>query len=267
LVNALEKGTDLVALAKASLAQPTKLAVARLSSSAECLRLESLADVAAAELLLRERINRRLMESGVRLVDPQTTYVDAGVTMEPPVTVYPNTHIRGQTRLGAGAEIGPNAVIQDCQIGAGSTVLGSTIERSTLEDGVRVGSYNHIRDGAYLCSDVQIGNCAEIKNSRLGRATRMNHFGYLGDAEVGENVNIGAGAVTCNYDGVNKHRTVIGDRAFIGSDTMLIAPVTVGAGARTGAGAVVNRDVPAGALAIGAPARIRATSPREAAES
>jgi acetyltransferase-like isoleucine patch superfamily enzyme len=268
LIRVLEgERADLVDLARKSVEQPTRLAAVRLSSSEECLRLESMADVAEAEKVLRKRINQQLMESGVRLVDPSTSYIDAGVKIEPPATIHPNTHLRGDTRLGRGVEVGPNAVIEHCEIGAGSTVSGSTIESSTLEDGVRVGSYNHIRDGAYLCRGVQIGNYAEIKNSRLGRATRMNHFGYLGDAEVGEDVNIGAGAVTCNYDGVNKHRTIIGDHAFIGSDTMLIAPVTVGAGARTAAGSVVNRDVPAGVVAIGAPARFQEARSKERTES
>jgi bifunctional UDP-N-acetylglucosamine pyrophosphorylase/glucosamine-1-phosphate N-acetyltransferase len=126
-----------------------------------------------------------------------------------------------------------------------------------LEQDVTVGPFAHLREGTHLARGVHIGNFAEVKNSRLGRGVKMGHFSYIGDADVGENVNIGAGTITCNFDGVNKHRTVIGDGAFIGSDTMLVAPVTVGESARTGAGSVVNHDVPPDALAVGVPARIR----------
>jgi bifunctional UDP-N-acetylglucosamine pyrophosphorylase/glucosamine-1-phosphate N-acetyltransferase len=130
------------------------------------------------------------------------------------------------------------------------------VEEATLEDEVAVGPYSHLRAGAHLCAGVHIGNFAEVKNSRLGRGVKMGHFSYVGDAEVGEETNIGAGTITCNFDGAVKHRTLVGRGAFIGSDTMLVAPVTLGDGARTGAGSVVTRDVPPGAVAVGAPARV-----------
>ena len=143
-------------------------------------------------------------------------------------------------------------------LGVGCKVTSSDIKGSTLEDGVDVGPFSHIRPGTYLEAGVHIGSFVEIKKSRLGRGTKCPHFSYIGDAEVGANVNIGAGTVTCNYDGVSKHRTRIGDDAFIGSDTMLVAPVTIGARSSTGAGAVVTSDVPPDSLAVGVPARMRA---------
>jgi len=139
----------------------------------------------------------------------------------------------------------------------------SMVEESTVEDDVDMGPYSHLRPGSYVCQGVHIGNFAEVKGARLGRRTKMGHHSYIGDANVGDDVNIGAGTITANFDGEKKHRTVIGDGAFIGTDTMLVAPVRVGAGARTSAGAVVNRDVPDGMMAIGAPARLRALKPEE----
>jgi len=172
-------------------------------------------------------------------------------------TIYPNTMLLGRTRIGRDCTIGPNSQVIDSVLGVRCRVLSSVIDGAVLEDGVDVGPFSHVRPGSYICRNVHIGNFAEVKNSRLGRNTRMGHFSYIGDAQVGDDVNIGAGTITCNYDGVRKHRTVIGDGAFIGSDTMLVAPVEVGAGARTGAGSVINHDVPAGSTAVGMPARIR----------
>lgn len=214
--------------------------------------------LAEAEVALRYRIRRRHMLAGVTMLDPATTYVDAAVTLAPDTTIAPHTHILGDTSIGSGCTIGPGAFVRDSRLGDRCVVRFSLIEESTLEDGIDIGPYSHVRPGSYICSDVHIGNFAEVKGSRVGRGTKMGHFSYIGDAEVGEDVNIGAGTVTANYDGARKHRTVIGDGAFVGSDTMLVAPVRIGAGARTSAGSVVNRDVPDGMTAIGAPARIRA---------
>ena len=144
----------------------------------------------------------------------------------------------------------------DSLIGSDCKIVASVVEEATLEDRVDVGPFSHLRPGAHLESEVHIGNYAEVKNSRLGRGTKSGHFSYIGDADVGRNVNIGAGAITCNYDGEKKNRTVIEDHVSIGSDTMLVAPVTVGARSFTGAGSVVNRDVPPDYGAIGVPARI-----------
>jgi bifunctional UDP-N-acetylglucosamine pyrophosphorylase/glucosamine-1-phosphate N-acetyltransferase len=205
---------------------------------------------------MRQRINRGHLQAGVTMIDPATTYIDAGVAVGPDTFVRPNTHLLGATKVGGACELGPNAILRDATIGDRCRVLGAIIEEATLEDGVTVGPNSHLRHGTYLCEGVEIGNFAEVKNARLGRGVKMHHFGYIGDAEVGEGTNIGAGTVTCNYDGETKHRTSIGRKAFIGSDTMLVAPVTVGDGAKTGAGAVVTGDVPPGAVVAGVPARL-----------
>jgi bifunctional UDP-N-acetylglucosamine pyrophosphorylase/glucosamine-1-phosphate N-acetyltransferase len=158
--------------------------------------------------------------------------------------------------------LGPDSLLVDADIGAGCRVLSSVIEGSVLEDGVEVGPFSHLRPGSHVGRGGHVGNFAELKNARLGPNTKVGHFSYVGDARVGEDVNIGAGTITCNFDGARKHRTVIGDRVFIGSDTLLVAPVRVGDGAATGAGSVVNRDVPADHIAVGMPARMLAKGNR-----
>lgn len=182
----------------------------------------------------------RLAAAGVTIVDPATTYVDPHVAVGAGSVIRPNTTISGKSSIGANCELGPNTVIED----------------STLEDGVTVGPFCHLRGGAHIESGVHLGNYVEVKASRIGRGSKSHHFSYIGDADVGENVNIGAGSVTCNFDGVSKHRTIIEDGAFIGSDTMLVAPVRIGKGASTGAGAVVTEDVPPGESVAGVPARV-----------
>jgi bifunctional UDP-N-acetylglucosamine pyrophosphorylase/glucosamine-1-phosphate N-acetyltransferase len=165
--------------------------------------------------------------------------------------------LRGTSRIGRDAVIRSGSQVFDCVIGERTIVWASILESSVVEDDVTIGPFAHVRAGAHIGAAVQLGNFAEVKNSRLGRGTKSHHFSYLGDAEVGERVNIGAGTITANYDGRQKHRTVIGDGAFIGSDTILRAPVEVGKDASTGAGAVITRDVPPGTIAVGVPARIR----------
>lgn len=224
------------------------------------------AQLAEAEAVLRARINRRHLLDGVSIVDPATAYIDADVTIGRDTLIEPNTYLRGATVVGEACVIGPNAVLRDAIVGGRCRIVSTTIEESTLEADIEVGPYSHLRPGTYVCSGVHIGNFAEVKNARLGRGVKMGHFSYIGDADVGENTNIGAGTITCNFDGEGKHRTVIGRDAFIGSDTMLVAPVTIGDGARTGAGSVVTRDVPPGASAVGAPARISQRSAKEEGE-
>lgn len=223
----------------------------------EVIGINTRVDLADAEAALRRRIARRLMLDGVTIVDPATAYIHEEAQIGKDTVIYPNTHIQGKTVIGSNCEIGPNAVIKDSQIGARCVVNSSNVEEAALEDNVRVGPYARLRKGAYLAEGVYMGNFGEIKNSRIGPHTHMGHFSYVGDAVIGEDVNIGAGTVTCNYDGVNKNKTTIGDHAFIGSDTMLVAPITVGNNARTGAGSVVTRDVPDNKLAVGIPARLR----------
>ncbi len=246
--------TDLIGMAAAEGAKVVAVAAA---DPIEALGINDRAQLAQAEAVVRERIRRRHMLAGVTIVDPATTYIDADVTIGADTTLHPNTSLLGKTAVGEDCVVGPDSRLVDSAIGPGCRVVSSVVEQSTLEDGVSVGPFSHLRGGAHIGSGVHIGNFAEVKNSRLGRGVKMGHFSYIGDADVGENANIGAGTITCNFDGANKHRTVIGDGAFIGSDTMLVAPVTVGERARTGAGSVVNHDVPPDTLAVGVPARIR----------
>jgi bifunctional UDP-N-acetylglucosamine pyrophosphorylase/glucosamine-1-phosphate N-acetyltransferase len=195
------------------------------------------------------------MLSGITIVDPATTYIDERASIARDSVVYPNTTIAGRTVIGQGSHIGPNTVVADSRVGDDCHVIASFVEGATLEDGVGVGPFSHLRPGTYLEAGVHIGDFVEVKASRLGRDSKAGHFSYIGDANVGSKVNIGAGTVTCNFDGVRKNRTVIEDGAFIGSDTMLVAPVAVGKGAATGAGAVVTKDVPPGTRVVGVPAQ------------
>jgi bifunctional UDP-N-acetylglucosamine pyrophosphorylase/glucosamine-1-phosphate N-acetyltransferase len=210
-----------------------------------------------AQALVRQRLCQRLMLAGVTIVDPATTYIEDGVSVGAETVIHPNTVICGRTHIGRACQIGPNTIVSDSTVGDRCRVVASVVEGAVLEDDVSVGPFSHLRSGSYLASGVHVGNFAEVKKSRLGRGAKMGHFGYVGDAQVGDEANIGAGTVTCNFDGVSKHRTIIGQGAFIGSDTMLVAPVRVGDGASTAAGSVVNRDVPADTLAVGIPARIQ----------
>ena len=222
----------------------------------EAIGINDRVQLAAAGKLLRQRILERCMYDGVTIVDPDTTYIDADVSIGPDSVILPGTMITGKSRIGSACQIGPGTTIDQSVIGNHCVIRNSVLEEVTLEDGVSVGPFSRCRSGAHLAHNVRMGNFAEVKNSYVGAETDMHHFSYLGDATLGEHVNIGAGTITCNFDGVRKNRTDIGEGAFIGSDTMLVAPVTVGEGARTGAGAVVNRDVPPGALVVGVPARV-----------
>ncbi|MSQ30604.1 MAG: UDP-N-acetylglucosamine diphosphorylase/glucosamine-1-phosphate N-acetyltransferase [Dehalococcoidia bacterium] len=217
--------------------------------------------LAQADRILRDRIRDRLMREGVTLIDPPTIYIDAGVEIASDTVLLPGTHVTGRTRIGSGCRIGPNAILRDMVIGDRCEIGGSTLEGSTLGEAVTVGPYCHVRPGSTIEREVHLGNYAEVKASRIGARTAVGHFSYIGDADVGADVNVGAGSITANYDGEAKHRTVIGDGVHLGSDTIMVAPVTVGRGARTGAGAVVVDDVPEGATVIGVPARVRAAGP------
>ena len=222
----------------------------------ETLKIESLVDLSNADTNLRLRTNHILMRSGVRIIDPNTTYIDVQVEVGKDTVIHPNTYLRGKTRIGQGCLIGPNSMILDTEIGNRCEVTFSVAESAVLEDDVDIGPFAHLRKGAHLARGVHMGNYGEVKNSYLGPGTKMGHFSYIGDANIGADVNIGAGVITANYDGSRKYPTEIGAGAFIGSDTMLVAPLKIGAGARTGAGSVVTKDVPPNSLAVGTPARI-----------
>ena len=252
--------TDIVGLA---IADGRTVAAHCTPDPTEGLGVNTRADLAAAEAAMRARIRERHLAAGVTFLDPASTTVDAGVEVAADVVIERGCVLEGATRIGTDSRIGPYAILRDTTIGERCRVEGSVLEQATLEDDVRVGPFSHLRPGAYLERGVAMGNFGEVKNARLRSGTKMHHFSYVGDAEIGERVNIGAGVITVNYDGVRKHRTTVGNDAFIGSDTLLRAPVTVGEGAATGAGAVVTKDVPPGMLAVGMPARsIKKRAPR-----
>lgn len=230
----------------------------------EVLGINDRRQLAQAAAILRRRTAERLMLSGVTIVDPHCTYIDDTVEIGMDTVVHPNTCLLGQTSIGEECEIGPNSFVRDSRIGHGCRVFSSVLEEAVMEDGSDIGPFGHLRQGAHLCPGVHMGNFGEVKNARLGPGVKMGHFSYIGDAEIGEGTNIGAGTITCNFDTRGrKNRTRIGKRAYIGSDTLLVAPVEVGDEAVTGAGAVVTRDVPARAIVYGVPARQRGTAGQE----
>lgn len=221
----------------------------------ETIGINTRVHLAEAETAMRTRINRTHMLAGVTLIDPAATYIEPAVVIRHDTVVWPNTCLQGETEIGEGCEIGPNAIIRNSKLGDRCRVLASVLEDARLDEDVSVGPFARLRKGAHLCAGVHMGNFGEVKESTLGPGTKMGHFSYIGNATIGPDVNIGAGTITCNYDGERKNPTEIGAGAFIGSDTMLVAPVRVGAGARTGAGAVVTKDVEPGTLVVGVPAR------------
>ncbi|MGD2178835.1 MAG: bifunctional UDP-N-acetylglucosamine diphosphorylase/glucosamine-1-phosphate N-acetyltransferase GlmU, partial [Anaerolineae bacterium] len=206
--------TDLVGMA---VDQGLKVEALIADDAAEALGINTRVDLAEAERVLRRRINERWMLSGVTIVDPTTTYIEPGVTIGRDTTIQPNTHLRGETAVGERCTIGPNAIIEDCAIGDQCVVLASTLEQAVMEEGSDIGPFSHLRRGARLCEGAHVGNFCEMKNATLGPGAKMGHFSYLGDAEVGAGVNVGAGTITCNYDGERKYKTVIEAGAFIGS--------------------------------------------------
>jgi bifunctional UDP-N-acetylglucosamine pyrophosphorylase/glucosamine-1-phosphate N-acetyltransferase len=221
----------------------------------EVMGINDLVQLEQAARSLNRLTNQHLMQSGVTILDSATTFIDDTVQIDPDTVIHPFTIICGATSIGSSCVIGPHAHIVESRIGERCRIAASTVEHSELADGASIGSYTHLGPHARIGPGAKIGNHAQIRRSTVGAGTRMAHFGYVGDAQVGEDVIIGAGAVTCNFDGKAKHRTVIEDGAFIGSDTMLRAPVTVGKGAATGAGSVVTRDVEPGTTVAGVPAR------------
>lgn len=212
--------------------------------------INSRANLAQITRIVRERINAAHMANGVTLLDPATTFIDVDVSIGPDATIYPNTFLEGSTRIGAGAVIGPSTQIADSRVGDGSTVRFSVVDGAKIGRGVEVGPFARLRPGTVLEDGSKVGTYVEVKASKVGRGSKVPHLTYVGDATIGERTNVGASTVTVNYDGYEKHKTVIGDDVRIGSDTMLVAPVRVGDGAVTGAGSVITKDVPPGALAV-----------------
>ncbi len=242
----------------ASIAAELGDGVAALSSNdpTEVLGINNRVELANLEDIQRKKIRERWMLEGVTITDPSSVMIDMDVSIGQDTVLLPNTMLVGSTSVGANCEIGPGSVLRDSTVGNDCRVTSSAMEHAVIEDGVDIGPFSHLRPGAYLESGVHIGNYVEVKESRFAAGAVMGHFGYIGDASIGAKVNVGAGTVTCNYDGKDKHRTVVEEGVFVGCDTMLVAPVTIGVNAVTGAGAVVTKDVPTARLAVGVPAKI-----------
>jgi bifunctional UDP-N-acetylglucosamine pyrophosphorylase/glucosamine-1-phosphate N-acetyltransferase len=222
-----------------------------LSDPEEALGVNDRSQLATAESVLHVRVLERLMEAGVTIEDPTTTYVDAGVRVGRDSVIRPMTLLRGATVLGTGCDVGPMAQLRDVLAGDRVIVGASHLEACELGDGVVIGSFNRVRPGTTLAAGVSLGTHAEVKNSRVGADSRINHFSCVLDSDVGAGVNVGAGTVTCNFDGDSKHATVIEDGVFVGTNSTLVAPLTIHRDAYVAAGSLVNEDVPEGALAIG----------------
>jgi bifunctional UDP-N-acetylglucosamine pyrophosphorylase/glucosamine-1-phosphate N-acetyltransferase len=210
-------------------------------------------DLAHASELAQRRIQEELMHAGVTIVNPASTVIDAGVEIGRDTVIEPGCVLRGATRIGEDAIIGPHTTMVDATVGAGASVLRSHVVGARVDDGATVGPFSYLRPGAHLHEGAKAGTFVEIKNSEIGPGAKVPHLSYIGDADIGEGSNIGAGSITANYDGTNKHRTTIGDRVRAGVDTMFVAPVTVGDDAFTAAGSAIVDDVPPGGLGIARP--------------
>lgn len=216
----------------------------------EILGINDRKQLAGSYKILQTRIKEHWMKAGVTLVDPDSITIDDTVILEPDIIIEPQTHLRGKTVIGSGSHIGPGSLIENSQLGKSVTVLYSVITDSIIAEGSRIGPYSHLRHHAQVSSHCRIGNFVELKNSQLGSKTNVSHLSYLGDARLGEKVNIGAGTITANYDGIRKHQTIIGDRTKTGSNSVLVAPITLGSDVTVGAGSTITKDIPDQALVI-----------------
>jgi bifunctional UDP-N-acetylglucosamine pyrophosphorylase/glucosamine-1-phosphate N-acetyltransferase len=221
------------------------------ADSVEVMGINTRVDLARANQILRQKIAERHMLEGVTLIDPQTTYIDRGVEIGKDTMIYPNCYLLGNTSLGEGCVVEPGCKITDSRVGNFVTIRASSVvSESVMEDRVEVGPFAHLRPKNLLREGSKIGNFVEVKKSVIGKGTKANHLSYIGDATVGEKVNIGAGTITCNYDGHKKHPTIIEDEVFVGSNTELVAPIKIGRGAIIGAGSTITKEVPPETLAI-----------------
>lgn len=240
--------TDIV---KAAVRHSRKLCAVSAHDPAEVMGINSRADLARTEKAIARRIAERHMLEGVTLMDPETTWIEADVMIGRDTVIYPNVRLEGMSRIGEDCVIHSHTRISNCRLGTGVTVKDACVlAESVLEDGTAVGPFAHLRPGTVLHKGARIGNFVETKKAELGEGSKANHLTYLGDAVIGNAVNIGAGTITCNYDGVHKHRTIIEDDVFVGSDTQFVAPVRIGRGAVIGAGSTITKDVPPDSLAI-----------------
>jgi bifunctional UDP-N-acetylglucosamine pyrophosphorylase/glucosamine-1-phosphate N-acetyltransferase len=216
------------------------------------LSANTIAELAALDATLRATTANRLMAAGVTIFRPDTCVIDADVEVGPDTIIEPYVQLLGHTCIGTECHIRSYSVIEDCTVGDRVVVLpGCVMTESSVGNDARIGPYSHLRPGSAIGDEAHVGNFVETKKTRLGKGAKANHLAYLGDAEVGERTNIGAGVITCNYDGVNKNVTRIGEGAFVGSDSTLVAPLVIGDGAYVGAGSCITKDVPAHALAVG----------------
>lgn len=238
--------TDVIAI----LRQAGSIVAGCPAPGAETAGINTRRDLAAAERILRQRECERLMDAGVTIIDPAVTYVDHGVEVGQDTIIRPFCFLEGYTRVGSGCEVGPGARLVNTILGSGVSVQSSLLVDSIASDGCQIGPFAYLRPGTVLGERVKVGDFVELKKTQVGPGSKIPHLSYVGDTVIGSGVNVGAGTITCNYDGVKKHVTYIGDDAFIGSNTNLVAPVSVGPGAVTGAGSTITRNVPGGALAV-----------------
>jgi bifunctional UDP-N-acetylglucosamine pyrophosphorylase/glucosamine-1-phosphate N-acetyltransferase len=217
----------------------------------ETLGINDRTQLAECAAIMRDRINNQHMLNGVTIIDPTTTWIDADVKIESDVVIYPGTSITGDSKVKSGAIIGPRTTLNSCTVAEGAKVIESNCTDSEIGKDAKVGPFTYLRKGTVLASESKAGAFVEIKNSTVGKGSKVAHLSYVGDAQIGEETNVGAATVFVNYDGEKKHQTKVGNQVRIGSSTMLVAPVTVGDGAYTAAGSVINEDVPAGAIGIG----------------
>jgi bifunctional UDP-N-acetylglucosamine pyrophosphorylase/glucosamine-1-phosphate N-acetyltransferase len=227
------------------------VAASRVMDPDEVMGVNDRVQLSEAAWVMRDRINRDWMRAGVSMLDPDSTWIDVDVELAPDVVIRPNVTLAGPTSVATGAILGPGTTLTSCEVGEGAEVIHTWAELAVIGADARVGPFTYLRPGTVLGEASKAGAYVEIKNSTVGRGAKVPHLSYVGDADIGEESNIGAATVFVNYDGVAKHRTVVGSHVRIGSDTMLVAPVTIGDGAYTAAGSVITQDVPPGAMAIG----------------
>jgi bifunctional UDP-N-acetylglucosamine pyrophosphorylase/glucosamine-1-phosphate N-acetyltransferase len=239
--------TDVIAILRTSGARVEAIAA---SDPTEIMGVNDRVQLAEAGALMRDRINARWMRAGVTMVEPSSVWIDVDVDLARDVTLLPDTHLIGPTTIGEGAVVGPGTTLKACEVGESATVRHTWAELAVIGPDASVGPYTYLRPGTMLGAHTKAGAFVEMKNASLGEGSKVPHLSYVGDAQIGAGSNIGAATVFVNYDGVEKHTTVIGDQVRVGSDTMLVAPVTIGDGAYTAAGSVITEDVPPGAMAV-----------------
>ena len=252
LTNANAQGelylTDVIGILKSA---GESIAAIMIDDFTETLGVNDRVQLAESAAMLRDRINDQWMRAGVTIIDPTTTWIDSTVQISNDVTLHPGTALLGSTKISAGAVIGPRTTLTDCVVKEGAQVLESIATQTVIGEGATVGPFTYLRAGTQLGDATKAGAFVEMKNAVVGNGSKVPHLSYVGDATIGEGSNIGAATIFVNYDGVEKHPTTVGDQVRIGSDTMLVAPVSIGDGAYTAAGSVITEDVPAGAIGVG----------------